>query len=135
MMQHYVRTSPADARYFEQTDGTPFIPIGINLCFPRFLHREEEILDYYRKHITALAENGGNFLRLWLSSPFFELEKEGEGLFDERQLNHIAAVVNMAEHAGVRLKLTLEHFRTLADQRQAESFPGAASFCQTHLSS
>ena len=32
--QPFVRVSPRDARYFELSDGKPYIPIGLNMIAP-----------------------------------------------------------------------------------------------------
>lgn len=125
-----VRINQSNPQYFE-LDGNPFVPVGINLCFPRFLKEESAVLDYYRTHIESLAANGGNFIRIWLGAPFFELETKREGQFEPGQLSHIEAVVAMAQAAGVKIKFTLEHFRSTDRIPQAESFPGAASFVKS----
>ena len=125
-----VRINRSHPQYFE-LDGKPFVPVGINLCFPRFLTEETAVLDYYRKHIGVLAANGGNFIRIWLGAPFFELETEREGQFEPVRLRHIEAVVATAQAAGVKIKFTLEHFRTMDPTAQAEVFPGAAGFVKS----
>ena len=33
-LQHFVRVSPRDSRYFELDSGKPYIPIGMNLIAP-----------------------------------------------------------------------------------------------------
>eukprot|EP00831_Metopus_contortus_P023830 TRINITY_DN20939_c0_g1_i1.p1 TRINITY_DN20939_c0_g1~~TRINITY_DN20939_c0_g1_i1.p1 ORF type:complete len:459 (-),score=76.61 TRINITY_DN20939_c0_g1_i1:10-1386(-) len=128
MDKRFIRISSRDSRYLEYDDGNPYIPLGINLCFPRFVREESEALEYFQRHFKALADNGGNFVRIWLSSPFFELESVREGQYEIRQLRHIAAVVEMAGELGLKIKFTLEHFRKLEACKQAERFPGAASF-------
>ena len=35
-MNQFVRISRKNSRYFEYEDGTPFVPVGMNLCFERF---------------------------------------------------------------------------------------------------
>ena len=128
MSAQYVQVSATNPRYFETTDGKPFIPIGPNVCFPRAILAPEQTVAYYERLIGKLAAAGGNFLRLWLGAPCFELETRAEGRFEARQLQTLRDVVALADAAGIRLKLTLEHFRTLEPKPQAELFPGAASF-------
>jgi hypothetical protein len=128
MDRRYIQVSTANPRYFETTDGKPFIPNGPNMPFPRFAREPAEVVEYYRSMITSLAEAGGNFIRIWLGAPCFEIESKAEGQFEEQQLSTIAQVVRMCEETGVKIKFTLEHFRTLEPRQEAESFPGAASF-------
>lgn len=124
----YVQVSAANPRFFETTDGRPFIPIGPNICFPRSPLDPEQTVAYYDRLIGKLAAAGGNFLRLWLGAPCFEIESRAAGRFEEEKLRTIARVVEIAERAGVRIKFTFEHFRTMEPKPQAEIFPGAASF-------
>ncbi len=128
MNKNYMQISSRDSRYFELSDGTSFIPVGINISFPRFIKTEAELLEYYREYIGNFAANGGNYVRVWLGSPFFELEPEKEGLFSQTALNRIFALVKIGEESGVRLKFTLEHFRFVSKAFQNEMFQGAASF-------
>jgi hypothetical protein len=126
-----MRACKSNSKYFELSDGSAFIPVGVNICFPRFLSTESEMLDYYREYLGKFAANGGNFVRIWLGSPFFELEPEKEGEFSEEALNRIKSLVKMGEEFGVRFKFTLEHFRFMNPAFQREMFLGAGSFLKT----
>ncbi|MEI3001444.1 MAG: hypothetical protein V8T86_11170 [Victivallis sp.] len=42
-MNQFVRISRKNSRYFEYEDGTPFVPVGMNLCFERFSGDDAEI--------------------------------------------------------------------------------------------
>ncbi len=129
MTQQFMQIS--NSGYFQHADGKTYLPIGLNLAFVRNseTYPEEEVLATYRRWLTKLAGNGGNFARIWLGVPFFDVMPEGVGDYDRTNLKHIQAVIRMAEKLGVKLKFTLEHFRRLrADRADAESFPGAASF-------
>lgn len=128
MDRHYVQVSATNPRYFETTDGKPFIPIGPNICFPRAQTNAAETAAYYERLIGKLAAAGGNYLRIWLGAPCFEVESQAEGQFEEEKFQTIAAVLKLAETAGVRIKFTFEHFRTMEPKSQAEMFPGAATF-------
>lgn len=125
----HIRISPRDPRYLEASDGAPYIPIGLNLCFPRFVTETGEGLALLEEWITRLADNGGNYLRIWLGHSFFDIEPERAGEFDETHLKRIDAVLDRAASRGLRVKLTLDHFRFLQpDVPVAEIFPGAARF-------
>jgi hypothetical protein len=95
----YVRVSPRDPRYFELSDGRPYIPIGINM-----IAGGEEMM-------RSLAANGGNYVRFWLSTPYFDVEHEKAGVYDAEKAKRIDAALDLARRLGIRVKLTVEHFR------------------------
>lgn len=112
----YVRVSPRDVRYFELSDARPYIPIGLNLIAPDGPHASSESSGLARMQawMNALAENGGNFFRVWLSSPFWDVEHERSGVYDEAKARRIDALLELAHRHGLRAKLTLEHFREMS---------------------
>ncbi|MBN1508546.1 MAG: hypothetical protein JW955_16980 [Sedimentisphaerales bacterium] len=61
----YVRVSSRDARYFELSDGRPYIPIGLNMIAPPG-RDETQALAQMDEWLRKLSENGGNCIRLWL---------------------------------------------------------------------
>lgn len=77
MDKHFIRVSSTDSRYLEYDDGRPFVPNGANLCFPRRLREEEAVFGYYEELFSSLGRNGGNFARIWLSSPFLRWSRSG----------------------------------------------------------
>jgi hypothetical protein len=113
----YVRVSPRDPRYFELSDGRPYIPIGLNMIAPPG-GTEKEALAGMDEWMRRLSENGGNFIRLWLSNPFFDVEHARSGVYDEAKAKRIEAVLALARKYNIRVKMTLEHFRHLGDGRQ-----------------
>ncbi len=112
----FVRVSPRDARYLELSDGRPFIPIGLNLIHPDTA--EQGGLARMDQWLERLGTNGGNFARLWLSSPFWDVEHERSGTYDEARARRLSAVLESARRRGIRLKLTLEHFREMSANPQ-----------------
>jgi len=113
----FVIVSPGDSRYFELTDGRPFIPIGLNMIAPRG-RSEQEALQCMENWIKSLAENGGNYIRLWLSHNFFDIEHERSGQYDKVKAKRIDKVLDMARSYNVRVKMTIEHFRHFFGERQ-----------------
>lgn len=111
----FVRVSRADPRYFELTNGQPYIPIGLNLISPG-TRDEAEGLARMENWMKQLARNRGNFIRVWISSPFWDVEHERSGAYDEAQARRIDAMLAAARRHGIRVKLTLEHFREMSDQ-------------------
>jgi len=111
----FVRVSRRDPRYFELSDGRPFIPIGLNLA-SLSAPSTEEGLARMEHWLKELSSNGGNFARVWLSSPFWDVEHQQCGQYDEMQARRIEALLQLARKYDVRLKLTLEHFREIDPQ-------------------
>ena len=111
--QQCVRVSHKDPRYFELSDGRTFIPIGINMIAPDRGRDAETGLARMDEWMGRLALNGGNYLRVWLSSPFWDVEHERSGLYDTNKLSRTIALLNLARKHDIRVKLTLEHFRSI----------------------
>lgn len=124
--QRWLGPAQQNRRYFTLGTGETFIPIGQNFCFHRLADQlgEEEVLATYRHWLGAFAAQGGNFTRIWLGVPFFNVMPERLGEYSERNLGHIRAVVAMAEEFGVKIKFTVEHFRSVQPPAQpvAETF-------------
>ena len=79
----WIRVGKKNPRYFEFSNGKTFVPVGVNLCFQRFLTTDEECLEAYRHQMETFAANGGNFLRIWMGVPFLQLEPERADVFSE----------------------------------------------------
>lgn len=111
-LRAFVRVSPRDARYFELSDGRPYVPIGLNIVGP------PGDLEGMDRWFEKLAKNHGNYVRVWLSTPFFDVEHEKSGRFDEEKARRIDKMLEMAARRGIRVKMCLEHFRHLGEGRQ-----------------
>ena len=114
----YVRVSPRDPRYLELTSGAPYIPIGLNMIAPPRAAGEEEALKGMEAWLRQLASNGGNYIRVWLSSPFWDVEHERSGIYDEAKARRIDRLLEMCRRHRIRVKMTLEHFRTVGEPGQ-----------------
>lgn len=116
----YIRVSPRDHRYLELTDGTPYIPIGLNMIAPPNINKgEEAALAGMDEWLTKLSSNGGNYIRVWLSSPFWAVEHDKSGAYDEARARRIDKLLEMCRRHGIRVKFTMEHFRSIGGGRQA----------------
>ncbi len=111
----FIRINRRNSGYLEQSDGRTYIPIGLNLIHPdqRAAHDEKEGLNQMGRWMEQLSRFGGNYIRLWLSAPFWDVERERSGQYEEQQLLRIKQVLEIARRQGIRVKLTLEHFRTI----------------------
>jgi hypothetical protein len=128
--QTYVRVSKANPRYLETTDGKPFIPNGPNIGWERYATGEEEVFLLTENRFRALARNGGNFARIFLGAPFYQLDPVTPGVVDDAQLRRIDRLVALARKHGVRLKMCLEHFRTV--QYDPPQFKGSVPMGAPH---
>lgn len=113
----FVRVSTRDPRYFELSNGSSYVPIGLNLIAPdrAFGAGETNGLRRMDDWFSKLAANGGNFARVWLSSDFWDAEHEHSGSYDEGKAHRIGALLDCARRHGIRLKLTIEHFREMGE--------------------
>ena len=124
---HFVRVSPRDARYLETDDGRAYVPIGLNLVYPPFVKggggngTDAVRLAALDEWLGKLAANGGNYIRVWLSNGFYEVEHERAGQYDPERAGQIDAMLAIARKHGVRVKMTVEHFREIdpVNPRQA----------------
>src|SRR5689334_13069980 len=83
----FVRVSPRDRRYLELTDGTPYIPVGLNMIGPPYVRSGDPAaaLAGLDDWLTKLSSNGGNYIRAWISNPFWAVEHEKSGVYDEER--------------------------------------------------
>jgi hypothetical protein len=110
----FVRVSPRDHRYLELTDGTPYIPIGLNMISPpRADEGEDAALRGMEAWLASLSGNGGNYIRVWLSNPFWDVEHERSGVYDAARARRIDALLEMCRRYNIRVKMTMEHFRSI----------------------
>ncbi|MFH1719722.1 MAG: family 16 glycosylhydrolase [Planctomycetota bacterium] len=106
----FVQVSSQDKRYFQLSNGSPYVPIGLNMIAPSG-SGEEEALATMEQWIENISENRGNYIRLWLSHNFFDVEHERSGQYDADKAKRIDAVLEMARQHNIRVKMTIEHFR------------------------
>ena len=102
----FVCVSPQDARYFELTDGTPYVPIGFNLVPSP---SEDEMVAV----ISAMASNRINFCRIWVGHGIWDVEHEKSGAYGEARAKLLDRFVAAAGSNGIRVKMCLEYFRDI----------------------
>ena len=102
----FVRTAGGG---FVYDDGTPFIPIGLNLGWST--SPGAQVLADYRQWFDALAANGGNVCRIWMASWSFGIEWRDTPLGDYtarlRQAWLLDRVLALAAERGIVVMLTL----------------------------
>jgi len=102
----YVKVSTENPFYFELTNGETYIPIGVNLCWAKDMDTLES---YFKK----LAENGGNFARIWLNFLGHEIETE-YGKVNEMNVKNLDRILEMAVKYNIKIKLCIESFRQIS---------------------
>ena len=112
-LQHFVRVSPRDSRYFELDNGKPYIPIGLNLIAPP--KGDMAVMDEW---FGKLEAQGGNYVRIWLGNAFFDVENAKSGEYDEEKAKHIDQLFASARKHGIRVKLCVDFFRHLGEGSQ-----------------
>lgn len=132
----YVEIGKSDGKYFAYSDGTPFFSIGINVAFPtayKASNRKEFGLSnksgyiglrQYERWFKKLSQNGVNVARVWLGHEYFNPDTEQIYAFDYTQFSKIDLLFALARKYSVKLKLTLEQFRSFNYERKA----GSASY-------
>ena len=129
----FIRVSNTDRRYFEYSDGTAYVPIGINMAFPTTYekHNGNEFgtsgefcyvgMKQYERWFRKASQNGVNMVRVWIGHPYFTPDKDNAYDLDLVQLSKIDELVNLAKKYGLTLKLTLENFRYFDYDRIADT--------------
>lgn len=103
----YIRISNDFPRYFEK-DGQTWIPIATNYL----PNGDFELIEEYFKNFS---ENGGNAMRIWISTEFLEIEDEKEGTYNPDKFQRIDKLLELAEKYGIYIKFTLHHIRTISE--------------------
>ncbi|MFV0594000.1 MAG: cellulase family glycosylhydrolase [Draconibacterium sp.] len=104
----YIRISTENRRYFEK-DGRAWVPVSINYL-PDY--NFENIESYFKN----FSENGGNAMRIWISTRFLEIEDSVEGVYNEDKFKRIDKVLELAETYGIYIKFVLQHIRTISEK-------------------
>ena len=119
----YVTVSNRDSRYFDYSDGTPFVQIGVNMAYPTLCGKSDGSefglsntylfmgLRQYERWFKKASANGVNVIRLWLGHEYFCPDTEIAYELDMIQFSKIDEIIKLAKKYGIILKLTIEQFR------------------------
>ncbi|HLN54519.1 MAG TPA: hypothetical protein VK207_00930 [Bacteroidales bacterium] len=118
----HIVISSINPSYFEYENGTPYIPIGINMIAPGGSQNPDSALIIYEQWMKNLSGNGGNYFRVWLSSPFWDIEDQKAGEFREEKAQRIDKLISLASRYDLRIKMTLEHFRSLTMEENPQQW-------------
>ncbi len=108
----------ANGYSFATDDGSPFYPIGSNICWPNMMgHFSGQKLKDIRQMLLRLAEHGGTAFRLWANVPWAHAidytgkEQETPLKFGEINLAggaKLDALVNWAEEYHLRIMFCID---------------------------
>jgi hypothetical protein len=69
-----------------------------------------------------LSENGGNYVRVWLSESFWDIEDKEAGKYSGEKVARIDRFFAMARENNLKVKITLEHFRSVTMDENPQSW-------------
>ena len=121
---NYIQVSKANPAYFQFSDGKPYVPVGINMIHASERYHDNPDSAFYEieRWMKTLSENGGNYIRVWLSQSFWDIEDQQAGKYSEEKAQRIDRFIEMARKYNLRIKLTLEHFRSLTLEENPQSW-------------
>lgn len=125
----YVQVSKQNPAYFSFTDGTTYIPVGINMISPsgRYSNNPDSGFNEIDEWMKNLSANGGNYIRVWLSNSFWDIEEKA-GIYDEKKAARIDRFIEMARRYHLRIKMTLEHFRSITIQENPQQWATKSAY-------
>jgi hypothetical protein len=120
----WLRVSERDPRYLEFADSTSFFAVGENMCW-----YDGRGTFAYDEWIARLAEQGGNYIRLWMPSWAFGLEviqRGNDGSVASSSLGNYQSrldrawqldyIIELARRHGIQVMLSIQshgEFRSL----------------------
>jgi len=128
-----IRVSPNDFAYFSFADSSPYIPVGINMINPsgRYNNKPDSAFYEIEQWMKNLSENGGNYIRVWLSNSFWDIEEEA-GKYNKEKVRRIYRLIEMARKYHLRIKLTLEHFRSITIKENPQQWATKFAYHKSH---
>jgi hypothetical protein len=102
----FVRVSPRDPRYFELSDGRPYIPVGFNLVGAPAVNDMQRV-------VTTMADHGVNYCRIWLDQAPWNVEHAQSGQYDAEKARSLDAFLALCRPHGIRVKMCIEWFRSI----------------------
>jgi hypothetical protein len=119
-----VEVRPSDSPGFVRRAGTYFrtdagkTARGLFLVGPNLAWANEQTPAQYERWFKSLADNGGNFARIWMSHPsrMTETAELGPGRYDAAALAFYDEVFALAERHGIYLMVCFNNHRDLLER-------------------
>jgi hypothetical protein len=120
----YIGVGKNLSSYFQFSDGSPYIPVGINMINPSGKYRDNPDSSLYEigQWMEKLSGYGGNYVRIWLSQSFWDIESTAAGVYSEDKVKRIDRFIEMARKNNLRIKMTLEHFRSITLEENPQTW-------------
>jgi hypothetical protein len=128
-----VKVSEDDPAYFSFADGSPYIPVGINMINPsgRYCNKPDSAFYEIEQWMKNLSQNDGNYIRVWLSNQFWDIEEEA-GKYNNEKVKRIDRFIELARKYHLRIKLTLEHFRSITLDENPQQWATKFAYHKSH---
>ena len=122
-LKRFIKVSGDNPAYFSYSDGSAYIPVGINMINPsgRYADNPDSAFQEIGEWMKNLAANGGNYVRVWLSQSFWDIEEKA-GVYDEKKAARIDKFIQMARENHLHIKMTLEHFRSVTMEENPQKW-------------
>ena len=126
-----VRISSKHSRYFEKANGETWVPVMINYIVPagQDESRAFATIESYFKNFSA---KGGDAMRIWISSPFIEIEDQKAGEYSETKFKRIDRILEFAKQYNISIKFTLHHIRTISSGQVRQPWANSAVLAVTN---
>jgi hypothetical protein len=107
----------ANNRYLRFDSGESFFPVGLNLCWAS---SNEAPAEWYDESFKTLADNGANYVRVWMCHPDAMIESPNTGLGQYNLTNaaFFDKVLESADRHGIGIMLCFMNHRELLDKDQ-----------------
>lgn len=99
----FVQVDPGNTNYFRLSNGHPYIAIGCNIAYAGNL-------EDHKAYLKKLADNGGNFARVWMTRWYIDYETV-YGEVNREAVENMKELIRYAGDLGVKLKICIEEFR------------------------
>jgi hypothetical protein len=118
----FVGLAPEDRRYFQFSDGSPYFPIGANVCWGSSKGTYD-----YDDWLPKFGANGANYIRIWLDPGWAELGFDktkndqpdcGFGRFDLKAADRLDRIFRLAQAQGIYVMLCLDACNELQTAQQ-----------------
>ncbi|HUQ64757.1 MAG TPA: hypothetical protein VM101_01280 [Flavitalea sp.] len=125
----YIQVSKTNHAYFAFSDGTTYIPVGINMINPSGRYSANPDSAFYEIGLWMknLSANGGNYIRVWLSNSFWDIEEKA-GVYNEQKALRIDSFIEMARSNHLKIKMTLEHFRSITNEENPQPWATKSAY-------
>ncbi len=120
----FIEVSRENPACFQFSDGSTYIPIGINMINPsgKYHNNPDSAMMEIGRWMKNLSACEGNYVRIWLSESFWDMEDKQAGKYSEEKIKRIDRFIEMARENHLRIKITLEHFRSVTMKENPQSW-------------